>query len=201
MLTPPNHSFTILDQCRPPESLLGESQCSSLTLMSSIPMNTIQSDTALVCRHHKCGHTLCLSFRGHIQVQQIFIQDQTISYSKEHAFLTFHVPFQQLTEQSVTLWRQYLPTLSEPLFACSQHGSESCNSTQSTTCIGASFMAWRRASFPSRSCSFLKASLTWSSHLLEVPITAPSIRDIMVLWSCWMGMQLNALAAPFSDPF
>ena len=77
MLTPPDHSFTILDQCRPPESLLGESQRSSLTLMSSIPMNAVQSDTALVRRHHKCSHTLRLSFRGHIQVQQTFIQDQT----------------------------------------------------------------------------------------------------------------------------
>ena len=122
MLTPPNHSFTILNQCQPPESLLGKSQCSSLTLMSSIPMNAVQSDTALVHRHHKCCHTLRLSFRGHIQVQQIFIQDQTISYSKEHMSLAFHVPSQQLMEQSVSLWRWYLPTHSEPLFACSQHG-------------------------------------------------------------------------------
>ena len=37
MLTPPDHSFTILDQQRPPESLLGKSQHSSLTLMSGIP--------------------------------------------------------------------------------------------------------------------------------------------------------------------
>ena len=122
MLTTPNYSFTILDQCQPPESLLGESQCSSLTLMSSIPMNAVQSDMVLVRRHHKCGHTLHLSFRGHIQVQQIFIQDQTISYSKEHASLAFHLPSQQLTEQSVSLCRRYLPTHSEPLFACSQHG-------------------------------------------------------------------------------
>ena len=122
MLTPPNHSFTILNQHQPPESLLGESQCSSLTLMSSIPMDTVQSDIALVHRYYECNHTLCLSFRGHIQVQQIFIQDQTISYSKEHASLTFHVPSQQLIEQSVSLWRRYLLTRSEPLFACSQHG-------------------------------------------------------------------------------
>ena len=121
-LTPPDHSFTILDQRQPPESLLGESQHSSLTLISNIPMNTVQSDTALIRRHHECGHTLCLSFRGHIQVQQTFIQDQTISYFKEHAFLTFHVPSQQLTEQSASLWRQYLLTCSEPLFACGQHG-------------------------------------------------------------------------------
>ena len=122
MLTPRNHSFTIFDQRWPPESLLGESQCSTLTLMSSIPMNTIQSDTALVRRHHECGHALRLSFKGHIQVQQIFIQDQTISYSKEHAPLAFHVPSQQLMEESVSLWRRYLPTHSEPLFAHSQHG-------------------------------------------------------------------------------
>ena len=122
MLTPPDHSFTILNQHRPPESLLGESQCSSPTLMSSIPMNTIQSDTSLVHRHHECGHTLCLSFRGHIQVQQIFIQDQTILYSKEHTSLTFHVPSQQITEQSVSLRRWHLSTCSESLSACGQHG-------------------------------------------------------------------------------
>ena len=62
-LTPPDHSFTILDQRRPPESLLGESQHSSLTLMSSIPMNTIKSDMVLVHRHHECGYTLRLSLR------------------------------------------------------------------------------------------------------------------------------------------
>ena len=121
-LTPPDHSFTILDQRRPPQSLLGESQYSSLTLMSSIPMNAIQSDTVLVHRHHECSYTLCPSLRGHIQVQQTFIQDQTILYSKEHVSLAFHVPSQQLVEQSVSLWRQYLPTHSEPLFACGQHG-------------------------------------------------------------------------------
>ena len=122
MLTSPNHSFTILDRCQPPESLLGESQCSSLILMSSNPMDAVQSDTALVCRHYECNHALCLSFRGHIQVQQIFIQDQTISYSKEHTSLAFHVLSQLLMEQSVSLWRQYLLTHSEPLFACGQHG-------------------------------------------------------------------------------
>ena len=120
MLTPPDHSFTTLNQRRPPESLLGESQCSSLTLMSSIPMNTIQSNMALVRRHHECGHTLRLSLRGHIQVQQTFIQDQTILYSKEHASLAFHVPSQQLTEQSVSLCRRYLLTRSKPLFAWGQ---------------------------------------------------------------------------------
>ena len=121
MLTPPIHNFTILNQRRPPESLLGESQCSSLTLMSSIPMDAVQSDTVLVHRHYECGHAICLSFRGNIQVQQIFIQDQSISYSKEHVSLAFHVPSQQLTEQSVSLWRWYLLIHFEPLFACGQH--------------------------------------------------------------------------------
>ena len=64
MLTPPDHSFTILDQHWPPESLLGESQRSSLTLKSSIPMNTIQSNMVLVRMHHECGHTLCVKVSG-----------------------------------------------------------------------------------------------------------------------------------------
>ena len=118
MWIPPNHSFTILDQRWPQESLLCESQCSSLTLMSSIPMNAIQSDVALIRGYHKCGHAHHLHFRGHIQVQQIFIQYQTILY----ASLTFRVLSQQLTEQSVSLWKWYLPAHSELLFACSQHG-------------------------------------------------------------------------------
>ena len=200
-LTPPDHSFTILDQCRPPESLLGESQHSSLTLMSSIPMNTIQSDTVLVRRHHECGYTLHLSLRGHIQVQQTFIQDQTILYSKEHVSLAFHIPSQQLVEQSVSLWRWYLPTCSEPLFACSQHGVRVLQLCPVHHVHRSQLHSLKACLLPSHLCSFLKASLAWALHLLEAPMTAPSIRDFMIPWSCQMGTQLNASATPFSDPF
>ena len=76
-------------------------------------------------------------------------------------------------------------------------GSESCDSTQSTTCIGASL---KTCLLPAPFV-LLKASLAWASHLLEAPITAPSIRDFTVLWSCRMGTWLNASATLFSDPF
>ena len=138
---------------------------------------------------------------GHIQVQRISIQDQTISYSKSTRPLpSMCHPSNSWSKVSLFGDGIFLHILSHLLHAASME-SESWDSTQSTTCIGASFAAWRHASSLSHSCSFLKASLTCALHLLKVPITAPSIRDFMVLWSCQMGTWLNVSAAPFSDPF
>ena len=90
-----------------------------------------------------------------------------------------------------------LHILSHFLQAASRR-SESCDSTQSTMCIGASFVAWRHASSLSHSCSFLKASLAWALHLLKAPITAPSIRDSWsyghVEWGC--GSRHRPLHSP-----
>ena len=130
MLTPPDHSFTILDQRWPPESLLGESQCSSLTLMSSIPMNTVQSNTF-------SASPLGVTFKYSRPLSRI---RPFHTLKSTHPLPSMCHPSNSRSKVSLFGDGISLHVLSHFLHVASM-GSESCDSAQSTTCIAASFMA------------------------------------------------------------
>ena len=116
----PYYSSAILSHHRPPEPLLCEGQGLLLTLVSGIPMYPVERHAALSHRDDEHQHSLGLAFRGHVDVHQTLIQDETVADAEEHLAL-FCLGFcsQALLEESVpSRWQHTLPE-AKPFMACS----------------------------------------------------------------------------------
>ena len=137
----PHYGAAILCQHGLPEPLLSKSQGPLLALMTGIMMHPVKCQAALTHRNDKGQHSLCLTFWGHVYVHETLVQDEAVANKEEHlALFRLCLCSKALLEESIPpeWWHALSQShLQHPASATS--ASWACS--QSTMCIGSSFIA------------------------------------------------------------
>ena len=139
----------------------------------------------LANRNDESKDSLCLAFWGYVQVHETLIQDETVADTEEHlAMFCLSLHSEALLEKGVPLWKWCAH-----LGHVARAASTSWASSQSTMCMGSSFVTCTLASWFKRSCSSKSSSLALASLWSVAPTIASSRRNWTVSQLWLMGTR------------